>query len=482
LIYIHDFEGKFLDANDAALHLLGYTREEMPSLSFKNLLSLDQQQKATDQILQILEAGGQSEFTEYQLRTKDGKSLFVELSESLLYHDGKPYAMLGVGRDNTERKKYIEELTIAQAENTNLINSISSIIIGVSTKNVITHWNRMAEETFGISADNALGNNISGFKIQWDWNKIYVGISACLSENSPILLEDIKFVDRNGLEGILGITINPIKGMAGEFKGFLIYGKNVTDKRLMEQQLQQSSKMATIGEIATGIAHELNQPLNVIKMASQYLGDSVKDKYYTEEFIMERVDKIIAQVDRAARIITHLREFGRKSDFVPRAIDANIPIRMAFDLLGEQLRLHSIKVNMDLDPSLPPINGDSQKLEQVFINLIVNAKDALEENRVTGRENVICVKSFRRDPDRAIQIEFSDNGPGIPAHVIDKIFDPFFTTKEVGKGTGLGLSISYGIIKTHQGTIDVKPGSSGATFVIQLPAYDKSLDLLQETG
>jgi histidine kinase len=317
--------------------------------------------------------------------------------------------------------------------------------------------------------------------MKWEWNEIYAGISNCIFENRPINLSDIKYVDKNGKNCLLGMTINPIKDDKNVLKGFLIYGRDITEKKLVEQQLLQSSKMATIGEIATGIAHEVNQPLNIIKMASQYMLDSIKEKYCTEEFIVERMEKIVKQVDRAARIITHLKEFGRKSDFSPESIDPNLPIRVAFDMLGEQLRIHSVNVSLELDDSLPPIRGDSQKLEQVFINMIINAKDAFEEMNIPLRNKMIHVKSYFKDDEKAICIEFKDNGPGMPANIVDKIFEPFFTTKEVGKGTGLGLSISYGIIKSHQGTIDVKSNDSGTTFIIRLPAVSKTLDEKNES-
>ena len=177
-------------------------------------------------------------------------------------------------------------------------------------------------------------------------------------------------------------------------------------------------------------------------------------------------------MDRAANIINHLREFGRKSDYNFQKINPNQPIRVALDLLSEQLRGHSIDVILDLDANLPFIQADGQKLEQVFINMIINARDAFEEMKNPLQEKKIHIKSFRKNGSGMICIEFSDNGPGIPREIINRVFEPFFTTKEVGKGTGLGLSISYGIIKSHQGTLDVVSEGAGATFIIQLPAAD----------
>ena len=481
LILIHDFQGAFIDANDAALKLLGYSRDEVAALSFKDLISNDQRTIASNQLQKILSSGFQSEITEFKLCGKNGEFKSVETTTSVLHREGKPYAVLRIGRDVTEKKKNLEELKNAHAEITHLLNSITSILIGISTEDLITHWNHIAAEAFGIPVSEALGKKITDFNISWDWNEIYMGISNSISENRPINLSDIKYVDKNGRICLLGITVNPIKDNSNVVKGFLIYGKDITERKFVEQQLLQSSKMATIGEIATGIAHELNQPLNIIKMASQYLMDSIDEKYYTEEFIAERIDKIVEQVDRAARIITHLKDFGRKSDFNLESIDPNTPVRIAFDMLGEQLRLHSINVSLELDDSLPLIRGDKQKLEQVFINMIINAKEAFDEMNSPAMKKMIHVKSYFKEDEKEICIEFTDNGPGMPVNIINKIFEPFFTTKEVGKGTGLGLSISYGIVRSHQGTIDVASNNSGTTFIIRLPAASKTLDEKNES-
>lgn len=469
LVYIHDLKGRFLDANDAALSLLGYDRKDIPSLSFQDILEEDELPLGLAQIAEIVNSGKQNRITEFRLKTRSGGHRTVEASASLLYRKGEPFAILGVARDVTERKRFIEEMKYAYAENRYILNSITSILIGVSTTDMITHWNSEAENIFGISSSQAIGQKITGFDINWDWSEIYTGISNCIIEKSPVNLSDIRFTDKNGRKGLLGITINPIYNDDNKLRGFLIFGKDITERRLVEQQLLQSSKMATVGEMATGVAHELNQPLNIIKMASQFMLDGIKEKYATEDFLRERTEKIVAQVDRAAHIINHLREFGRKSDYDFARMDPNEPIRVAFDMLGEQLRLHSIEAEFKLEEGLPLIKGDLSKLEQVFINLIVNAKDALEEMKNSLHDKKVMVTSHHDKDKNEIMIQFSDNGPGIPDDIRERIFEPFFTTKEVGKGTGLGLSISYGIIKAHHGSIEAASGADGTVFTIMLP-------------
>jgi PAS domain S-box-containing protein len=252
---------------------------------------------------------------------------------------------------------------------------------------------------------------------------------------------------------------------------------DISDSIQAEAQLIQASKMATLGEMSAGVAHELNQPLNAIRIGSDLLkkvmesGDSLEGD---RDLLVKVYDEIGSQVERAANIINHLREFGRKSepDEVVKVF-INKPITEAFTLLGQQLKLKQIKVNLDLDESLPPVYGVSNRLEQVFINLVMNARDAIEEmlekTSQKEREGLLTIRTYQEE-GRVVAV-VRDNGIGMPERVKEKIFEPFFTTKDVGRGTGLGLSISYGIVKDYEGTIEVEsmPGS-GTIFKITFPA------------
>jgi len=252
---------------------------------------------------------------------------------------------------------------------------------------------------------------------------------------------------------------------------------DISDSIQAEAQLIQASKMATLGEMSAGVAHELNQPLNAIRIGSDLLkkvvesGDSLERD---RDLLVKVYDEIGSQVERAANIINHLREFGRKSepDEVVKVF-INKPITEAFTLLGQQLKLKQIKVNLDLDESLPPVYGVSNRLEQVFINLVMNARDAIEEmlekTSQKEREGLLTIRTYQEE-GRVVAV-VRDNGIGMPERVKVKIFEPFFTTKDVGRGTGLGLSISYGIVKDYEGTIEVEsmPGS-GTIFKITFPA------------
>jgi C4-dicarboxylate-specific signal transduction histidine kinase len=184
----------------------------------------------------------------------------------------------------------------------------------------------------------------------------------------------------------------------------------------------------------------------------------------------ELAGDISREVDRAAGIINHLRQFGRKSDVVTDRVDINRPIRGVFTILGQQLSVHGIEVQLDLDENLPPIMADENRLEQVLVNLVNNARDAMLDRKLDAhaRPNVLAIKSFLEN--HQVTVTVSDTGPGIPESIRGRLFEPFFTTKKPHKGTGLGLSISYGIVRDYKGTIDFLTGEgTGATFIVSFP-------------
>lgn len=251
---------------------------------------------------------------------------------------------------------------------------------------------------------------------------------------------------------------------------------DVTERLEKHARLIQAGKMATLGEMATGIAHELNQPLNVIRLGCDYLTKKTRHGLgISPDDLIKVTGELTGSVERAARIINHLREFGRRADESMSPIDINQPIVSVFNLVGSQLESKGIRWELALDDNLPSIMGDSNRLEQVFINLVLNARDAMlgmgttEGKETNGGENIIRIKSFS-EKDR-VAVTVSDTGPGIPEAFQTKVFEPFFTTKKTGEGTGLGLSISYGIIKEHNGTIEIDARSKkGTAFRITFPA------------
>jgi PAS domain S-box-containing protein len=258
---------------------------------------------------------------------------------------------------------------------------------------------------------------------------------------------------------------------------------DVTEKLEKHAMLIQAGKMATVGQMATGVAHELNQPLNVLRLGCDYLVKKTRSgQTLSVENLVEVTAEFKSSIERASRIISHLREFGRKSDETMMSMDINVPIQSVFTLLGTQLSARDIRCDLDLAENLPSIFGDANRLEQVFINLVLNARDAIlaKEKDLHSEEDKTKPKAIRIasfPDDQHVIVTVSDTGPGVPDALRLKVFEPFFTTKESGEGTGLGLSISYGIIKEHRGTIEVQTAQEGgALFRVTFPALKTETD------
>jgi histidine kinase len=222
----------------------------------------------------------------------------------------------------------------------------------------------------------------------------------------------------------------------------------------------------------------LNQPLSVIKTASSF----IKRKVTRGEAIDEQVLKTMAEemdghVDRAEKIISHMREFGRKSEVAKERVQVNDVLKKALDFFRQQLKLREIEVEEMLERDLPLILADSNRLEQVFINLLINARDAIEKKWDLGQQKEKNKRIGLRTglEQGLVTIRVTDNGTGIRQSILDRIFEPFFTTKKAGKGTGLGLSISYSIVRDYEGTIRVESvETEGATFIIRFPPAEEA--------
>ena len=239
--------------------------------------------------------------------------------------------------------------------------------------------------------------------------------------------------------------------------------------REKQEQLVQAGKLATLGELTTGVAHELNNPLNNIGLFIGNVLDQVRLGSFDEEDVIEELENAMEQVRKATAIISHLRTFGRAAPVSVEAVDIDEVIERSLLLMQEQLRLRGIEVELDLSPEELVVLGNPIQLEQAFINLLTNARDALADSG--GKTIRIATAS---DADW-IRIRFSDTGPGIARELEQRIFDPFFTTKEVGTGTGLGLSITYSIVKEHGGNIGVESKRGrGAQFLIELPVMKQA--------
>jgi PAS domain S-box-containing protein len=255
--------------------------------------------------------------------------------------------------------------------------------------------------------------------------------------------------------------------------GIIATTVDITEALNKETQLIQASKMSTLGVMATGVAHELNQPLTTIQIGADVIRNMIKKgEKITNSFLDMITEQIVEQVDRAVNIIKHLREFGRKTETRRSKIDINQPLKGVFTMLTQQLKVRDIRVVLELEENLPLIIGDKNRLEQVFIDLVINARDAMleKQNLFHGQptESVLTARTFLRKG--RVVAAISDTGTGIPEEMQQNIFEPFFTTKKVGEGTGLGLSISYGIVNDYDGSIEIQSEvGKGTTFEVSFP-------------
>jgi histidine kinase len=283
-------------------------------------------------------------------------------------------------------------------------------------------------------------------------------------------MTQVRHITRDGRVIYVNIRVSPSEYLGEE--AFLVTTSDITKRLLAEQQLIQASKMATLGEMATAIAHELNQPLSVMKTASSFIIKKIrKSEPIKEETLGTLAEEIDSHVDRASLIINHLREFGRKSEVKREKVDINDAVERSLAIFMQQLKLRDIAVEKDFQEDLPAVLANDNRLEQVFINLLINARDAIDDKCEKFGDTVekrIFLKT--RLWQGKVRIEVADTGLGIPKPLLEKIFEPFFTTKRVGRGTGLGLSISYGIIQDYEGTIKVETRENeGSNFIITFP-------------
>ncbi len=243
--------------------------------------------------------------------------------------------------------------------------------------------------------------------------------------------------------------------------------KNIIEQKDLE--LLQISRHASLAEITTGIAHELTQPLTGIKGISQNMIDDINYDELDNEQAVSDLTRISALVDRSSSIIDHIRTFSRKRGYSFQPVDINVCILNALELINIQLKKNGIDIVFVLDDTIPKVHGDNLSLEQLFINLIMNAKDAIlsENEHHTGRDGIIKITTTY-DKD-TVELKIEDNGSGIPQHLIPKIWTPFFTTKQKGKGTGIGLSLSHRIIKKHDADVTINSSSEGTAFILKFP-------------
>jgi histidine kinase len=332
----------------------------------------------------------------------------------------------------------------------------------------ILDCNKSVKDVYGFEKDEVTGRSFLDLFL--DEEKDHYAFKIMTSA----YVNQAKHVDKDGKTLFAAIRVSPSEYLGQ--KVLLVTTSDITKRLEAEQQLIHAGKMATLGEMATGIAHELNQPLSVIKTASNFCLKKINSNEIIEDKdLYTMLEKIDRNVNRSANIISHMRQFARKSDVVLAEVQINDVLKRAFDIFSQQLKVRGIDVAWNIEQNLPTIMADPSRLEQVFINLLLNARDAIEEKwwspePAMGLKKITLKTTLEGN---TVVVEVRDTGVGVSEDIVDKLFEPFFTTKEVGKGTGLGLSISYGIIKDCQGDIKVTMNEQGETcFRITFPAKE----------
>lgn len=333
--------------------------------------------------------------------------------------------------------------------------------------------NERARECYGYTRSEIRGmpflrlGQLHDREVEYGFKHLPVGQS--------ILLAKRRHFRKNGRSFYVNISVSHAR--YGEGEVLIATTTDVTESIEKETQLIQAGKMTTLGLMAAGMAHEINQPLNVIQIyADFFLKMLKKGRTLPKEDLKRMANDIIANVDRATGIIKHVRHFARQSEVATSKVNINAPIEDVFKVLGHQIKAHQIELDLKLDPDIPYIMADHNRLEQVFINLVTNAIDAMDEKAEqpehAGMSKVLQINSYTDGTTVAAAVK--DNGVGMSEEVKNKLFEPFFTTKKIGKGTGLGVSISYGIIKDYNGTIDIdSEAGQGTTFTLTFPVASK---------
>ncbi len=415
---------------------------------------------------------GLSHFSEETGFNKDGEPTHWIVNTSPIRNDeGEIVAAMEMSIDVTPKKLLEDKLEESEKKYFAIFDNIPNPVFVLDADTLeILDCNESVQVVYGYTKNEIIKKSFLGLFEEEEKDQY-----ASIIKTSTVINQVRHY---NKADELLFVNIRIAPSMYPGKKVLLVTTSDITKRMETEQQLIQAGKMATLGEMATGIAHELNQPLAVIKTASNFFMKKVHKKEMIEdEILFTMAEEIDSHVDRATKIINHMRQFGRKSDMILEKVQINEILKRASEILGQQLKTRGIEVVWDLEPELPMITTDSSRLEQVIINLLINARDALDEKWQSPeyKKGEKRIELSTRSEDKSVIITVSDTGSGIPETYLDKIFEPFFTTKEVGHGTGLGLSISYGIIQECEGSIQAVPNKDGgASFIIKFPIPDEN--------
>ena len=453
-------------ASDELLRIMRLSREESTQEAFAGVVHPDDH----DMVMAHLRRGtehGKSYEIEHRLQFRDGATRWVyTIVEPSVNSAGKVLKLYGTTQDITERKQAEVELRNKTNELQAIFDSISDGIVVYDENGLIQHHNLISPQLFpkeispGKSCREIFHPETSSLPRECPVEKAFRGERAETSLVSERNAHKTQYVD---------VTATPIRDALGEKNRALVFFRDISEKRLQEMHLIQTEKMSSIGVLATGIAHEINNPLTSVAGYAEALQrrfrdqPDLKDDFRLDVF-PHYLEVIIRESYRCKGIIDHLLNFGRKSDGMAITVDMNEVLLEILELIRNQPGFRQIEVVTNLQRDLPPVLGDPSGLRQVCMNLLINAHQAIKG---AGRVELMtgCANGA------LLSISIRDTGSGIDQSIIDRIWDPFFTTKEVGKGIGLGLALTYNIVKRHGGDIRVESRvGEGSLFTVMLPA------------
>jgi len=342
-----------------------------------------------------------------------------------------------------------------------IIQSAMDAIITINEKQHVVQFNAAAETMFGCSAGDAMGNPVDRFLPE----RFRANHRQHVKNFGETQVTDRRMGD---LGAVSGLRFNgeefPIEASISQFKKgkqrfFTVILRDITERKRLENQLRQTERLAELGTLAAGMAHEIGTPMNVILGRAEYLMRKTSD-----ESTKKGLTTIVSQVERITKIMNQLLSFARQYPIERHPLALSLVVQDIMDVIQERLKKRGIRLEMDMESKCPKVSADRDQMGQVLLNLIVNAMQAMPGGGTLSL-------SLRCRSER-VHLSVSDTGCGIPAEHVPKLFTPFFSTKEVGEGTGLGLTVVHGIIEDHQGsiTVDSEPGH-GTTFHIDLPAH-----------
>jgi PAS domain S-box-containing protein len=460
--YFSTPEGRLLDANPALVSVLGYATKDQ-------LLGLDPKEMnvypAEEPVLgRAPDDRGGVRAREITLRKKDGTpAVFLESSRAVWDASGKLIRYQGTLVDVTERRKLERQLLQQEEFRRRLLESFPDLIVVVDLQERYTFVSARVRDLLGYQPEDLLGKKIS--EIQGHAPELLALYREVASSDRILGSAEYGTRHRDGSGRTMRASASQFFDAEGKLAGVIISVHDITMERKFEQQIVQSERLAAMGAMIGGVAHELNNPLTSILGVSELLQDS-----QTTEAAQKQIAILQQQARRAAEIVHNLTYFSRPPSPGQTRVSLAEVVERTLNLHAYSLRKNNITVDFLREPALPYVQGDPHQMMQVFLNLILNAEQAIREARDRGTLRIRLGKT-----EESVWASFLDDGPGIPPDILASVFDPFYTTKRPGRGTGLGLSICKSVMKEHNGTIEAAnaPGG-GAVFTVTLPAANSS--------